>query len=126
MNTHILDQYHIEFSVISDADGDKSLHVRQIIPTDLNFFLSEYFEAVFPVFFQESILPEIDKAILGQPFDENGGGVFSFLKIGRVTSSFSNTNKGAGIATISTIDLKEIINSWVEWVTKNKLEKHIL
>lgn len=126
MNTNILDQYHIEFSVISDSNGDKWLHVKQKIPTDINFFLSSYFEAVFPVFFQERVLPEIDKAISGQPFDENGGGVFSFLKIGSVTSSFSNTNKGAGIATIPTVDLKEIINSWVEWVIKNKLEKYIL
>ncbi len=126
MKTEILKKHQIEFLIISDNDGDKSLHVRQIIPSDLNFFLSEYFEAVFPDFFQKEILPEIDKALSGQLFDEDGGGVFSFLKIGRITSSFSNTNKGAGVATIPTIDLKEIIESWVEWVTVNKLEKYIL
>lgn len=78
MNTHILDQYHIEFSIESDPDGDKWLQVKQKIPTDINFFLSSYFEAVFPDFFQEDILPEINKAISGQPFDEDGGGIFSF------------------------------------------------
>lgn len=100
--------------------------MRQITPTDLNFFLSGYFESVFPDFFQEEILPEIDKALSGQLFDENGGGIISFLKIGHITSSFSNTNKGVGVTIIPTIDLKEIIKSWVEWVTVNKWEKYIL
>jgi hypothetical protein len=125
MNTAILKKYQMEFSIIQDERGNMHPHVTQTSPGDISYYLSGYFEAVIPEFFIEEILPEIDKAMDGQPFNEEGGGSICFLKIGRTMSKLSNTNAGVPIAEIPTQDMKDIILAWIEWMTKYDLAKYM-
>jgi len=125
MNTGILNKYDIEFRIVSDSDGDKTLDVSQKIPTDLNYFISSYFLAMSPEIFLEDILPEINKALNGQPFNKEGGGFMTFLTIGTSISSFKSSNAVAGTATIPTQDIRDVIQAWCDWITDNNLEKNL-
>ena len=60
-----------------------------------------------------------------QPFDEDGGGTISFLKIGKENSYLSNTNELAGKIPLPTIDMRSIIVAWVNWILNNNLQSYL-
>lgn len=106
MNNSVLEQYKIRFEIIV-SDGRKKLNITsKVIP-----FLSGYFIKVYPEFLANEIIPEINKAITGQTFDDDAGGIYDYLKIGHLTSYFYTDidNQFA----IPTLDLKEIILSYI-------------
>lgn len=118
MNNSVLEQYKIRFEIIVN-DGRKKLNITSRgIP-----YFSGYFIKVYPEFLENEIIPEINKAIAGQPFDDDAGGVYDYLKIGHLTSYFYTDidNQFA----IPTLDLKEIILSYIEWIDNNNLEEFI-
>src|SRR4051812_43241596 len=87
-NMSVLDKYKIKFVIDKD---DNWVTVQRIVDTDANFYLWGYF---FPNtmnvnIFLESVLPDIENAINGLPFDENGGGFICFLTIGPTYSTLS-------------------------------------
>lgn len=110
MNTSILDKYKIQFSVVNNSDG-KHLMVESIIPTDINYYLTGYLLYAHPNFLLDELLPEVDKALAGNEFDEDGGGTIVFLTLGHTLSNFSSDNEASIPANIPTSDLKEIILS---------------
>jgi hypothetical protein len=73
-------------------------------------------------FISEDVLPEIDKAISGKPFDEDAGGFLSFLIIGAPTCTFSSINEAEADCAIITHDLKEILLLWVDRVNQHKIK----
>lgn len=118
MNNTVLEQYKIRFEIIV-SDGKKRLNITsKVIP-----YFSGYFIKVYPEFLEDEIIPEINKAIAGQSFDEDAGGIYDYLKIGHLTSYFY-TDFDKQFA-IPTLDLKEIILSYIEWVHNNNLEEFI-
>lgn len=118
MNQFIIDKYKIKFEILL-VDGRKEIQITsENIPYFWGYFIKKY-----PEFLLEEVLPEINKAIAGQSFDEDGGGVYHFLRIGQTTSYFY-TDEGYEFP-ISTNHLKEIILSYIEWITVNNLENNI-
>ena len=122
MTSLILKNYQIEFIIKHDFGGQKIPIVRQITSSDINYHIASYLRYVTPEFLTKEILPEIDKALLGKPFDDDGGGVISFLKIGKEISTFSDINKGSGAPNLPTADIKSIIICWIEWFNENKFD----
>jgi len=119
----ILDKYDIEFKLLKES-GEKYLHVHIKSMTDANFLISGYFVYMGVEIFQDDILPNINRALNGDPFDENGGqsGIDIFLTIGASTSLLESANAMHKPVIIPTQDIKEIIEAWVDWVVSNKLE----
>lgn len=118
MNVAILNQYKIKFEILL-IDGRNEVQITsEIIPYFWGYFIKKY-----PEFLLDEILPEINKAISGEPFDEDAGGVYHFLRIGQTTSYFY-TDEGDEFP-IPTNHLKEIILSYIEWITNNNLENSI-
>ena len=75
--------------------------------------------------FQYDILPELNKALNGELFKEQGGGSITYLTIGTVTSTFDTANPLDGTATIPTQDIRDIIQAFVNWITSNNLQKYM-
>ncbi|ESU28685.1 hypothetical protein FLJC2902T_12760 [Flavobacterium limnosediminis JC2902] len=118
MNQFIIDKYEIKFEILL-VDGRKEIQITSdVIPYFRGYFIKKY-----PEFLLEEVLPEINKAVAGQSFDEDGGGVYHFLRIGETTSHFY-TDEGDEFP-IPTSDLKEILLSYIEWITENNLENNI-
>lgn len=114
MNTNILDLYKIKFETIL-VDGVKQIQVSsEIIP-----FLTGFFLKLYPEYLVDELIPEINKAINGQSFDQDGGGIYHYLKIDKTISYFYYDQNN--IYSIPTNDLKEILLSYVEWITNNGL-----
>ena len=65
------------------------------------------------------VLVEIDKALNNQFFDKDAGGETTFLEIGNPNSTFTYTGASTHHVSIPTVDLKEIILSWIEFLTIN-------
>jgi len=118
MNTEILDKYKISFEVFI-VDGRETLEIHSQVISNFR----GYFVQVFPEFLIEEVIPEIDKAMAGQAFDDDAGGVYDFLRIGPVNSYFYS-NPFNDFA-VPTVDLKEIILAYVDWIDENNLEAFI-
>jgi hypothetical protein len=118
MNTDILNQYQIHFEVVVE-DKVKTLQVTSdIIPYLYGYFIKKY-----PEHLLEDILPEINNALSGNPFDSNGGGIFHFLEIGPTISSFEDDQYNK--FDLPTSDVKEILISYIDWIIENNLEQYI-
>ncbi|HEY6141874.1 MAG TPA: hypothetical protein VIV55_00415 [Flavobacterium sp.] len=118
MNNNVLEKYKIKFEIII-RDGRKKLDITsRVIP-----YFSGYFIKVYPEFLENEIIPEINNAIAGHSFDDDAGGVYDYLKIGHLTSYFYTDEDHQ--FPIPTLDLKEIILSYIEWIDNNNLEKFI-
>lgn len=118
MNNSILEQYKIRFEIVI-INERKILNITStVIP-----YFSGYFIKVYPEFLTDEIIPEINKAILGLPFEEDAGGVYDFLKLGHVISYFYNDDND--LFAIPTLDLKEIILSYIDWINNNNLTEFI-
>ncbi|MEO3404225.1 hypothetical protein AAFN85_10000 [Mucilaginibacter sp. CAU 1740] len=91
-------------------------------PSALGGHLSGYLMGQSVEFISEDVLPEIDKAISGKPFDEDAGGFLSFLTIGTPTCTFSSVNEAEADCSIPTHDLKDILLLWVDWVNQHKIK----
>lgn len=118
MKNIVVNKYHIKFEIVVE-DEKKTLQVTSdVIP-----YLYGYFIKKDPEHLLEDILPEINNALAGNPFDENGGGVFHFLEIGTIISSFSDDQNNR--FNLPTSDVKEIILSYIDWVNDNNLSSYI-
>jgi hypothetical protein len=87
----------------------------------LNYHLSGYFLEQSISFLLEDVLPEIEKAIIGQPFDDDAGGTLNFLTIGMPISTFSGMDEAKEDLSIPTEDVRDIIIFWVEQVKEYNL-----
>ena len=121
LNPAILDKYKIAFKYDKSSTRGRWLAVEQIIPTDNNFHLCCYFINMGVEIFQD-VLTEIDKAMEGLPFDEDGGGSESYLTIGSETSNFESANPRSGVKSIPTKDIRDILILWIDWVYRNNFE----
>lgn len=117
MNIEKLQQYGISFRKI-EIEQEEYLICHQDTITNISFCLCGYLSMQpYKDYLVDELLIEIDKAIQGENFDEDGGGEDTYLELGIPNSTFTS---GGGtnqiIETISTEDLKEIILSWVEFL----------
>lgn len=116
LNTQILNQYQIEFELIDNSFPN----IKQFEFTNINFALSSYLSIQpYVNYLTNEILVEINKALNSQPFDNDGGGENTFLEIGFPSSTFSYATSTTKTVSIPTSDLKEIILSWIEFLTMN-------
>lgn len=117
MNTLILNQYNINFEILI-IENRKVLNISShTIP-----YFSGYFAKLYPEFLINEIIPEVEQAILEQPFEEDAGGVYDFLRLGNTMSYFYNNDNEFAI---STLHLKEILLSYIEWINENNLIEYI-
>lgn len=120
MNNQILRTYKVEFDIVK-SDSDKTILVSSsVIPQ-----ISGYLLKCYPDYLNDEVLPEVTKAINGLGYDSDGGGVYSALTIGAVNSTIENIYNPSDFSTIPTVDLKEILLAYVEWITQNNLEDYI-
>lgn len=123
MNTAILGTYGLEFRISKDMLNNKTAIVfgsgnNPLTPYIQNYLMGgNYIE-----FYEEEIIPEINKAINGQSFDTDGGGEIVFLRIGYPSCFLSMNNGYASELSIPCLDLKEILLSWIEYLNNNNLE----
>jgi hypothetical protein len=121
MNTQILNSYGIEF-LIEVVLGEKEPIVNQRTVSDISFCLFSYLmEQTFVEFLEEEVLVDINNALQGNAYDEDGGGEIMLLGINNPNSTFASLGDSAHSVTIPTVDLKEILTSWVEFLKKNNL-----
>lgn len=121
----IIDKYKLVFQILK---GNKNVRLASIDSEnnpDLGFHLWGYFRGLPINFLTNYLLPEVNNAINGHPFQEDGDGTLSFLTIGPSVSTFSALNEAVTDVSIPTQDLKDIIDAWVGWITINHLEGNI-
>lgn len=118
MNLQILNKYKIEFELIDNSIPN----IKQTEVTDLNFAISSYLSLIpYVNYLNNEIMVEINKALNNQTFDSDAGGETTFLELGNPNSTFIYTGIKPQNVHISTIDLKEIILSWIEFLTDNRI-----
>jgi len=125
MNTLILQQYHLSFQIEMLTNGLRIPQVRSTSNTNiLSGLLADYFLDSSVVGFKENILSEINTAVNNQPFDPKNDGLHEFVSItiGATTSYIKNDSNTNLVEAIPTLDLKEIILTWIEWVETNNLD----
>lgn len=120
-----LERYKLHFQFVADETEKKHLSISGVA-TPLSYHLIGYFLGQSVEFLRDDVLPEMQKAISGQSFDEDAGGILSFLTIGPVTSIFDETDITRPSFPIPTQDIFDIISAWVTWVTSNGLEKNAI
>lgn len=121
MNTVILNQYKISFE-FSTTFND--VMVKQIEISNLSYVLSAFLmENPYVTYLTNEVLVEINKALNNQSFDKDAGGETTFLEIGNPNSTFTYTGASTHHISIPTVDLKEIILSWIEFLTINGIVK---
>ena len=113
----ILKQYGISFRKMK-IDGDRFIVCQQEVVNDLSYCLCGYFNTQpYKEFLEEELLIAMNKAIQGQPFDNDGGGDGVFLEVGYPNCVFKS---GAGAyqvkSIIPTIVLKSISVAWVAFL----------
>ena len=123
MNTAILTTYGLEFRISKDILNNKRAIAfgsgnNPITPYIQNYLMGGNFIE----FFEEELIPEINKAINGQSFDTDGGGEIAFLRIGHPSCFLSMNNGHSPELSMPSLHLKEIILSWVEYLKNNNLE----
>ncbi|UFH35077.1 hypothetical protein [Flavobacterium acetivorans] len=124
MNNQILSQYHISFIIKNTNEGKEAW----VLPTKNNLvsrYISDYFIGGNIEGFQSNILDTISRAQNGLPFDplNDGSAMMASIEIGSETSFINDLNEETPPISIPTNDIKEIILTWIDWVTTNKLEK---
>lgn len=123
MNTTILLTYGLEFKISVDVLNNKKAIIYGSGSNPITGYLQNYLMGGnFIEFYEEELIPEINKAINGQSFDPDGGGEIAFLRIGFPLSYLSRNNGHLPELSILSIDLKEIILSWIEFLKNNNLE----
>ncbi|MFK8008019.1 MAG: hypothetical protein AB8H03_16800 [Saprospiraceae bacterium] len=116
---NLLNQYEIEFKIIS-FDNDKDVFATQTNNSNISFCLANFLtDHLDPDYLSDELIIEMDKAIQSDSFDEDGGGISTFLKIGFPNSIFTYTSDSEKNINISTIDLKDIIVLWIEFLNNN-------
>jgi len=122
-NLAILNKYSIEFNVRKGEKRHQFLSVDQKVITNINFYISSFISGSHFQWLETEVLPEINRALAGETFDDDEwNNADIFLKIGKITSVFDTSNSASEKAAIPTQDLKEIIEAWIEWIVKNKLQ----
>lgn len=117
----IIEKYQLSF-VTTEKSGAKTYAVL-FSNSDplLNYHLSGYFLEQSLSFLLEDVLPEIEKAIIGQPFDDDAGGTLNFLTIGMPASTFSGMDESKEDISIPTEDVRDIIIFWVDQIKEYNL-----
>ena len=118
MNINILYQYYINFDVVVKNQTKYLKVTSDIIPHLYGYFIKQY-----PEHLLENIVPAINNALNGNPFDSDGGGIFHFLEIGSTVSSFEDDQNNR--YELPTADVKEIIMAYIDWINENNLEQYI-
>lgn len=125
MNTLIIEQYHLSFQIEVLSNGLRLPQVRSTSNTNiLSALLADYFLDSSAEGFQENILSEINRALNSKPFDSKNDGSHEqvSITIGATTSYIKNDSNTNQVEAIPTVDLKEIILTWIEWVETNDLD----
>ncbi|WP_342644720.1 hypothetical protein [Mucilaginibacter sp. CSA2-8R] len=115
-------KYKLQFFAQAVGGGHKSVSMAVLDDELFNYHLSYYLLNQPIDYLTNDVLPELDKALAGQPFDSDAGGTLSFLTIGPVQSTFSGIDEARADISVSTTDLREIIAQWTQWVVANKLQ----
>ena len=123
MNTAILGTYGLEFRVSKDIFNSKIAIVYGSGSNPITTYIQNYLMGGnYIEFYEDEIIPEINKAINGQGFDPDGGGEIAFLRIGHPSCFLSMNNGHSPELSMPSVHLKEIILSWVEYLNNNNLE----
>lgn len=124
MNSTVLHQYNISFQIKNSIHGKEAW----VLPTSnslLSRYISDFFIGGKIEGFQENILDTISRVQSGLPFDSSndGSSMMATIEIGLNNSFINDLNEATPPISIPTNDIKEIILSWIEWVTINNLEE---
>ncbi len=92
----------------------------------LNYHLSYYFLDQPMDFLTKDVLPELEKAIAGEAFDQDAGGTLSFLIIGAEQSTFSGIDEARLDIAIPTTDVRDIVSEWTQWIIGNHLQDCVI
>lgn len=115
----IIERYQLSFE-LARRDTNHPLALIGSTMDDLfDYQIGGYFIGQPIDFLTGDVLPEIEKALCGQPYESDGGGVICFLTIGTPISTFSAINELKSDVSIPTQDLKEIMIAWTDWVIAN-------
>ena len=115
MNTTILNKYKIKFQFLS---GINEPIVKQSEITDLGYLLSIFLmEHPYINYLNSEIVPEISNALNNVFINSLERGENAILKIGNPMSNFTYTGSSTKTISIPTVDLKEIILSWIDYLT---------
>jgi hypothetical protein len=131
MNTAILEHYKIKFRLYYSPEHKRNY--VQFVSTDNNNLLSKLLEDFFlqplPIIVIEegTLMDSINKALEGLPFDpmEDGGGELAKIYIGAENCTVIDIYNESIQATIPTIDLKEILLGWRDWLQENDYDRYI-
>lgn len=95
-------------------------NIKQTQISNENFTISSYLSnQPYVNYLTNEVIVEINKALSNQLFNSDCGGENVFLEIGNPNSTFTYTGASTQTISIPTADLKEIILSWVEFLTIN-------
>lgn len=120
----ILNKYNIKFQIRTGANGKRQGIISSHVETTVNYHLKGYFFEYSIEFLKDEVLVEIDKAMSNQPFNNDAGGMLSFLEIGRSTSNFYDLKDPLAKVAMPTEDIKAIILAWIQWVSENELPEY--
>lgn len=121
MNTAILNYYKIEFQFLTNVNEPI---VKQTQITDIGYCLTIFLgEHPYVNYLNSEIISEINNAISNIFINNLERGEEVVLKIGNPNSTFTYTGASTHHVSIPTVDLKEIILSWIEFLTINGIIK---
>ncbi|OCA80500.1 hypothetical protein BBH99_04020 [Chryseobacterium contaminans] len=121
MNTTVLNNYKIDFQFLSNIN---EAIVKQTILTDLGYLISIFLiEHPYVNYLNNEIIPQINNALNNGTIDDFQRGDSVILTIGKTNSNFTYTGISTKNVSIPTIDLKEIILSWIEFLTNHGIIK---
>lgn len=117
---NVIEKYKVQFVLkkLSNGDVSPSLEYNENDETPINRQLFRFFMTANIGWFGE-ILTDINHAMSGLSFDEDGGGEVSFLKIGRSTSYLYSLSNPEELIPIPTEDIRELLLEWIKWVNDN-------
>lgn len=116
----IIDRYGLSFEIARRDTSHPLALIGSSIDDLFDYQIRGYLIGQSIDFLTEDVLPEIEKALCGQSYESDGGGVICFLTIGTPISTFSAINELKADVSIPTLDLKGIIVAWTDWVIANK------
>ncbi|WP_294333031.1 hypothetical protein [uncultured Chryseobacterium sp.] len=121
MNTILLNNYKIEFQFlpnINEAIAKQTEVTTKGYP--LAVFLTDH---PYVNYLNSEIIPQINNILAGHMNNNLERGERVVLTIGNPNSSFTYVSTSIQNVTIPTVDLKEIILSWIEFLTNHCIVK---
>lgn len=121
MNTILLNNYKIEFQFLSNIN--EAIAKQTEVTTrgyPLAIFLTDH---PYVNYLNSEIIPQINNILAGNTNNNLQRGEGVVLTIGNPNSSFTYASSSMQNVTIPTVDLKEIILSWIEFLTNHGIVK---